>query len=144
MKAPVVNVLGAVMKGLKLHPWRGRTVVVRYRGSVMEQAGLRASFARDVIHLQAADVHAVIVHGGGPHIDALMRRLGKTPRFVDGLRINDEESTGGVLTSWVWRCSRVPALGPRSRCERKPGQRAIVPGKAARRRAPTDAHGRTT
>jgi acetylglutamate kinase len=75
-----------------LHPWRGRTVAIKYGGAAMEQADLRASFARDVARLHAAGVHPVIVHGGGPQIDALLRRLGKTPRFVDGLRVTDQET----------------------------------------------------
>jgi acetylglutamate kinase len=74
------------------HEWRGRTVAIKYGGSAMEQAGLRASFASDIARLQAGGVHPVVVHGGGPQIDALLRRLGKTPRFVDGLRVTDEET----------------------------------------------------
>ena len=85
--------VGAVLSGLhRLSLWRDRTVVIKYRGSAMERAELRASFARDVARLRAAGVHPVIVHGGGPQIDTLMRRLGKTPRFVDGLRVTDDET----------------------------------------------------
>ena len=85
--------VGAVLSGLNhLSLWRGRTAVIKYGGSAMERAALRASFAQDVARLCAAGVHPVIVHGGGPQIDALMRRLGKTPRFVDGLRVTDDET----------------------------------------------------
>jgi acetylglutamate kinase len=85
--------VGAVFIGLNhLRLWRGRTVVIKYGGSAMGCAELRTSFARDVVHLRAAGVHPVIVHGGGPQIDTLMRRLGKTPRFVDGLRVTDDET----------------------------------------------------
>jgi len=84
--------VGAVLSGLNhLGLWRGRTVVIKYGGAAIGRAELRASFARDVARLRAAGVHPVIVHGGGPQIDTLMRRLGKTPRFVDGLRVTDEE-----------------------------------------------------
>ena len=72
--------------------WRGQTVVIKYGGAAMGRDGLRESFALDVVSLRAAGVHAVIVHGGGPQVDALMRRLGKTPRFVDGLRVTDGET----------------------------------------------------
>jgi acetylglutamate kinase len=93
MRPSAENALGAVLTGLKrLYPWRGRTVVVKYGGAAMEQADLRATCARDVVHLQAVGVYPVIVHGGGPQIDALVRRVGKTPRFVDGLRFIDEET----------------------------------------------------
>ena len=72
--------------------WRGHTVAIKYGGSAMERPDLRAAFARDVVRLHAAGVHPVVIHGGGPQIDALMRRLGKTPRFVDGLRVTDDET----------------------------------------------------
>jgi hypothetical protein len=85
--------VGAVLSGLNhLSQWRGRTVVIKYGGAAMGRAELRASFARDVAGLRAAGVHPVIVHGGGPQIDTLMRRLGKRPRFVDGLRVTDDET----------------------------------------------------
>jgi acetylglutamate kinase len=85
--------VGAVLSGLNhLSRWRGRTVVIKYGGAAMGCAELRASFARDVAGLHAAGIHPVVVHGGGPQIDTLMRRLGKTPRFVDGLRVTDDET----------------------------------------------------
>ena len=83
----------ALLSGLHhLSLWRGQTVVIKYGGAAMGQADLGASFARDVARLRAAAVHPVVVHGGGPQIDALMRRVGKTPRFVDGLRVTDQET----------------------------------------------------
>ena len=85
--------LGAVLSGLNhLHAWRGRTVVVKYGGSAMQRPDLRTSFARDIVRLHAAGVRPIVVHGGGPQIDGLMRRLGMTPRFVGGLRITDEDT----------------------------------------------------
>jgi acetylglutamate kinase len=70
--------VSAVLTGLShLSLWRGRIVVVKYGGAAMERADLRASFARDVARLHSAGIHPVIVHGGGPQIDALMRRLGR-------------------------------------------------------------------
>jgi acetylglutamate kinase len=82
-----------VLRGLnQLNRWRGRTVVIKYGGAAMKTAELRASFARDVGRLRAAGVHPIVVHGGGPQIDALLQRLGKTPRFVDGLRVTDDET----------------------------------------------------
>jgi acetylglutamate kinase len=91
--APDQRSVGAVLSGLNhLHRWRGRTVVIKYGGAAMGRAELRASFARDVARLRATGVHPVVVHGGGPQIDTLMRRLGKTPRFIDGLRVTDDET----------------------------------------------------
>jgi acetylglutamate kinase len=85
--------VGVVLSGLNyLSLWRDRAVVIKYGGAALGRAELRTSFARDVARLRAAGVHPVIVHGGGPQIDTLMRRLGKTPRFVNGLRVTDDET----------------------------------------------------
>jgi len=85
--------VGALLCGLNhLGLWRGRTVVIKYGGAAMGHPELHASFARDVARLDAAGIHPVVVHGGGPQIDTLMRRLHKSPRFVDGLRVTDEET----------------------------------------------------
>jgi acetylglutamate kinase len=82
-----------VLNGLNhLRHWRGRTVVIKYGGSAMAGLEHRASFGRDVARLHAAGVRPVVVHGGGPAIDAFMRRLGKTPRFSRGLRVTDPDT----------------------------------------------------
>src|SRR5262245_43678368 len=84
---------GAVLCGLNhLGQWRGHTVVIKYGGAAMGRPELQASFAHDVARLRAADIHPVIVHGGGPQIDALIRRLGNTARFADGLRVTDQDT----------------------------------------------------
>ncbi len=75
-----------------IREFRGRTVVIKYGGAAMEQADLKDTFALDVILLALVGIHPVIVHGGGPQIDALMKRLGKEPRFVGGMRVTDEET----------------------------------------------------
>jgi acetylglutamate kinase len=67
-------------------------VVIKYGGAAMEQADLKESFALDVILLRLVGINPVIVHGGGPQIGALMKRLGKEPRFVGGMRVTDEET----------------------------------------------------
>ena len=58
----------------------------------MEQASLKEQFAKDVLLLRLVGIRPVIVHGGGPQIGALMKRLGKEPRFVGGMRVTDEET----------------------------------------------------
>ena len=75
-----------------IREFRGRTVVIKYGGAAMEQADLKETFALDVILLALVGIHPVIVHGGGPQIGALMKRLGKEPRFVGGMRVTDEET----------------------------------------------------
>ena len=75
-----------------IREFRGKTVVIKYGGSAMEQAELKRSFALDVILLHFVVINPVIVHGGGPQIGALMKRLGKEPKFVGGMRVTDEET----------------------------------------------------
>lgn len=75
-----------------IREFRGKTVVIKYGGAAMEQADLKQNFALDVILLRLVGINPVIVHGGGPQIGALMKRLGKEPRFVGGMRVTDEET----------------------------------------------------
>jgi acetylglutamate kinase len=75
-----------------IREFRGKSVVIKYGGSAMDQADLKDSFALDVILLHLVGINPVIVHGGGPQIGALMKRLGKEPSFVGGMRVTDEET----------------------------------------------------
>jgi len=75
-----------------IREFRGKTVVIKYGGAAMEQADLKRTFALDVILLHFVGINPVIVHGGGPQIGALMKRLGKEPQFVGGMRVTDEET----------------------------------------------------
>jgi len=75
-----------------IREFRGKTVVIKYGGAAMERADLKQPFALDVILLKFVGINPVIVHGGGPQIGALMKRLGKEPRFVGGMRVTDEET----------------------------------------------------
>jgi acetylglutamate kinase len=69
-----------------------KTIVIKYGGAAMKDADLRASFAVDVVLLKHIGVRPVIVHGGGPQIGATLERLGKPSRFVDGLRVTDDDT----------------------------------------------------
>src|SRR5207247_10889156 len=75
-----------------IREFRGKTVVIKYGGAAMERADLKEPFALDVILLHLVGINPVIVHGGGPQIGALMKRLGKEPSFVGGMRVTDEET----------------------------------------------------
>ena len=75
-----------------IREFRGQTIVIKYGGAAMERADLKEPFALDVILLRFVGIKPVIVHGGGPQIGALMKRLGKEPRFVGGMRVTDEET----------------------------------------------------
>src|SRR5256884_9283894 len=75
-----------------IREFRGKTVVIKYGGAAMERADLKEPFALDVILLRFVGIRPVIVRGGGPQIGALMKRLGKEPQFVGGMRVTDEET----------------------------------------------------
>ena len=75
-----------------LRQFRGETVVIKYGGAAMVDAGLRSQVLKDIVLLEHVGLHPVVVHGGGPEISELMRRLGKEPQFVNGLRVSDAET----------------------------------------------------
>ncbi len=75
-----------------LQAFQAKTLVIKYGGAAMEKADLKEQFARDVLLLRLVGIRPVIVHGGGPQIGALMKRLGKEPTFVGGMRVTDPET----------------------------------------------------
>src|SRR5215510_6211711 len=75
-----------------IRAFQGKTLVIKYGGAAMERAELKEQFARDVLLLRLIGIRPVIVHGGGPQIGALMKRLGKQPEFVGGMRVTDDET----------------------------------------------------
>ncbi len=74
----------------------GKTMVIKYGGAAMVQEELKKSFATDVILLQTVGINPVVVHGGGPQIGQVMKQLGMEPRFVEGLRVTDDETMNVV------------------------------------------------
>jgi acetylglutamate kinase len=68
----------------------GKLLVIKYGGHAMEDSGLKDSFAQDIALLKYVGMNPVIVHGGGPQIDAALQKAGIEPRFVRGLRVTDE------------------------------------------------------
>ena len=72
-----------------IQSFAGKTLVIKYGGAAMVDAELQASFARDVVLLQAVGIKPVIIHGGGPQIGELLDRLGIESSFVDGMRVTD-------------------------------------------------------
>ncbi len=75
-----------------LEPLHGQTVVIKYGGAAMEKPGLRDLFSRDIALVRTLGVEPVVVHGGGPQIDRMMKRLGKSPHFIGGFRVTDDET----------------------------------------------------
>ncbi len=72
--------------------FHGTTIVVKYGGNAMTDDRLKHSFARDVVLLKLVGMNPVIVHGGGPQIDELLKRVGKKGEFVQGMRVTDSET----------------------------------------------------
>ncbi len=72
--------------------FRGKTIVIKYGGNAMVDEALKHGFARDVVLLKLVGINPVLVHGGGPQIGRLLERLGKTSRFVEGMRVTDRET----------------------------------------------------
>jgi len=69
-----------------------KTIVIKYGGHAMVDEELKDSFARDVVMMKYIGIHPVVVHGGGPQIGTLLKKLGKDSRFVQGMRVTDEET----------------------------------------------------
>jgi acetylglutamate kinase len=70
--------------------FHGRTFVIKYGGHAMIDAELKTSFARDICLLRYVGIHVVVVHGGGPQINATLGKMGVGSSFVSGLRITDD------------------------------------------------------
>lgn len=83
----------------------GKSVVVKLGGAAIDRE-LDRALAQDVLLLRSVGVRCVLVHGGGPQVDDMMRKLGKQPEFKDGLRVTDEETLDIVRTVLVGKVNR--------------------------------------
>ena len=72
--------------------FHGKTIVIKYGGNAMTEEVLKQGFARDVVLLKLVGLNPVIVHGGGPQINDLLKRVGKVGEFVQGMRVTDRET----------------------------------------------------
>ena len=70
----------------------GKTIVIKYGGNAMVDEDLKAGFARDVVLMKLVGINPVVVHGGGPQIGDLLKRLGKQSEFIQGMRVTDAET----------------------------------------------------
>ena len=75
-----------------IQKFRGKTVVVKYGGNAMINADLKAAVIQDLILMSCCGIRTVLVHGGGPEIDSMLKKVGKDSRFINGLRYTDEET----------------------------------------------------
>lgn len=70
----------------------GKTIVIKYGGAAMINEGVRSAVLLDLIMMRHAGIKPVLVHGGGPEIDKMLKKLGKERVFVDGIRYTDDET----------------------------------------------------
>ncbi len=70
----------------------GKTVVIKYGGNAMVSDELKSAVMQDIVLLSTVGIRVVLVHGGGPEINAMLKKIGKEPRFVGGLRYTDHET----------------------------------------------------
>ncbi|HAR76701.1 acetylglutamate kinase [Psychrobacter glacincola] len=70
----------------------GKLIVVKYGGNAMTDPKLESSFARDIVLLKTVGMHPVVVHGGGPQVDNLLKELGRQSERIDGMRVTDKST----------------------------------------------------
>lgn len=70
----------------------GKTIVVKYGGNAMINADLKDAVMSDIVLMQMVGIHVVLVHGGGPEISDMLKKIGKESKFIDGLRVTDSET----------------------------------------------------
>jgi len=75
-----------------IRKFSGKTFVIKLGGAAQKDTALMEAFAEDVVLMNFIGIRPVIVHGGGPKINAMMKRMGKVPSFVQGHRVTDEET----------------------------------------------------
>ncbi|MDR7150755.1 acetylglutamate kinase [Hydrogenophaga palleronii] len=82
-----------------IRKYHGKTMVIKYGGNAMTDPLLQQAFAEDVVLLKLVGINPVVVHGGGPQIETLLKRLGKQGQFIQGMRVTDEETM--EVVEWV-------------------------------------------
>ena len=82
-----------------IRKFHGKTMVIKYGGNAMTDPALQKAFAEDVVLLKLVGINPIVVHGGGPQIDAALTKLGKKGQFIQGMRVTDAETMDVV--EWV-------------------------------------------
>jgi acetylglutamate kinase len=105
MMSPSVSAEVLVQALPYIQRFNGKSVVVKLGGAAIDRK-LDRALAQDVLLLRSVGVRCVLVHGGGPQVDKLMRRVGKEPEFRDGLRVTDAETLDIVRMVLVGKVNR--------------------------------------
>ena len=97
--APNTNLVPASLKAEVLSEalpyiqrFHGKTIVVKYGGNAMVNEELKNAVMSDIVLMQLVGINVVLVHGGGPEISAMLKKIGKESRFVKGMRYTDQET----------------------------------------------------
>ena len=72
--------------------YQGKTMVVKYGGNAMGDTVVETSFAKDIVLMKLVGINPIVVHGGGPQIAQLLEKIGKKSKFVEGMRVTDDET----------------------------------------------------
>ena len=75
-----------------IQKYSGKTIVIKYGGNAMVDEQLKQSFAQDIVLLKQVGINPVVVHGGGPQIGGMLKKIGKESHFIDGMRVTDSET----------------------------------------------------
>ena len=75
-----------------IQSFQNKTIVVKYGGNAMQSGELKKAVIEDIILMSCVGIRTVLVHGGGPEIESMLKKTGKESRFVNGLRYTDEET----------------------------------------------------
>lgn len=85
-----LNIANVLTEALPyIQRFSGKTIVVKYGGNAMTDPALESSFARDIVLLKTVGINPVVVHGGGPQVDSLLKQLGRVSDRIDGMRVTD-------------------------------------------------------
>ncbi len=89
-RAEALNIANVLTEALPyIRRFTGKTIVVKYGGNAMIDDHLTASFAQDIVLMKLVGMHPVVVHGGGPQIGSLLKKLNIQSEFIDGMRVTD-------------------------------------------------------
>lgn len=92
-KKSATNIASVLSEALPyLQRLNNKTIVIKFGGNAMIDEKLKNSFARDIVLLKQVGVNPVVVHGGGPQIGTLLKKIGKESTFIDGMRVTDSET----------------------------------------------------
>lgn len=93
MRDKALNVAHVLTEALPyIRRFQNKTIVIKYGGNAMVDDKLKSSFASDIVLMKLVGLNPVVVHGGGPQIGQLLKRIGKESEFIDGMRVTDRET----------------------------------------------------